>query len=139
MLVLHQSKFISKGGPLSFIQVWAEYKDKEPDSHQNIGTSCNSKLKLTKFKDLFIKITENLLKYEWMYVSTYQMSNYDILIPVLNTFTFETEEYCLDDNYMVNDAKAMRGKGVSSRSVKKVAWFFKQQTEFFLISCLAVA
>ena len=25
------------------------------------------------------------------------------------------------------------------RSVKKIAWFFKQQTDFFLISCLAVA
>ena len=37
-----------------------------------------------------------------------------------------------------------QGKGVQAyflyiRSVKKTAWFFKQQTEFFLISCLAVA
>ena len=35
-------------------------------------------------------------------------SNYEILLPVLNTFTFDTEEYCLDINYKVNDARALK-------------------------------
>ena len=30
------------------------------------------------------------------------------LLPVLNTFTFDTEEYCLNLNYKVNDAKALK-------------------------------
>ena len=39
--VLHQSKCISKAGPLGLRQVLAEYKGKVPDvsdSHGNIGT-----------------------------------------------------------------------------------------------------
>ena len=35
-------------------------------------------------------------------------SNYDIMLPVLNTFTFDTEEYCPDVNYKVNDASALK-------------------------------
>ena len=35
-------------------------------------------------------------------------SNYDILLPVLNTFTFDTEEYYLDVNYNVNDARILK-------------------------------
>ena len=35
-------------------------------------------------------------------------SNYDILLPLLNTFTFDTEECCLDVNYKVNDARALK-------------------------------
>ena len=53
MPVLHQSKYISKTGPSSLRRVWAEYKDEVPDVsdyHQNIGTSCNSKLKLPNLK-----------------------------------------------------------------------------------------
>ena len=46
MSILHQNKRISKSGPLSLRQVWAEYKDNVPDvsdSHRN-ESSCNSKL-----------------------------------------------------------------------------------------------
>ena len=32
-------------------------------------------------------------------------SNYDIIIPVLNLFTFDTEEYYLHVNYNVNDVR----------------------------------
>ena len=32
-------------------------------------------------------------------------SNYDITIPVLNLFTFDTEEYYLHVNYNVNDVR----------------------------------
>ena len=35
----------------------------------------------------------------------YFSSDYHILLPVLNTFTFETEEYCLDVNSKLNDAQ----------------------------------
>ena len=35
-------------------------------------------------------------------------SNYDILLPVLNTFTFDTEEYYQDVNYKVNDGRALK-------------------------------
>ena len=41
-------------GPLSLRQVWEEHKDKVPhvsDSHTNIGTPCNSKLKLPKLQN----------------------------------------------------------------------------------------
>ena len=34
--------------------------------------------------------------------------NYKIFFPVLNTFTGDTEEYSLDVNYKVNDAKALK-------------------------------
>ena len=53
MPVLHQSKLISKDGPSSLRQVWAEYKDKVPDVSD-----------ITRFKDLRIKITERLLSTE---------------------------------------------------------------------------
>ena len=51
--VMHQSKFISKASPSSLRRVWAEYKDKVPDvsdSHRNIETSCNFKLKQPNLK-----------------------------------------------------------------------------------------
>ena len=35
-------------------------------------------------------------------------SNYNILLPVLNKFNFDIEEYCLDGKYMVIDARAMK-------------------------------
>ena len=34
--------------------------------------------------------------------------NYQISLPVLNTFTGDTEGYSLDVNYKVNDAKAFK-------------------------------
>ena len=34
--------------------------------------------------------------------------NHKIFFPVLNTFTGDTEEYSLDVNYKVNDAKALK-------------------------------
>ena len=52
-----------KASPSLFLKfktrVWAEYKDKLPnvsDSHRNIGTSCNSKLKLPDSKIYVSKI-----------------------------------------------------------------------------------
>ena len=51
--ILHQSKCISKAGPLGLRQVLAEYKGKVPDvsdSHGNIGTLSNSTLELQNFK-----------------------------------------------------------------------------------------
>ena len=60
--VLHQSKCISKAGPLGLRQVWAEYKYKVPDVsdfHRNIGTSCNSKLKLPNLKICVSKFQKN--------------------------------------------------------------------------------
>ena len=62
MPVLHQCKCISKAGPLRLRQVWAEYKDKVPDvsdSHRNIGTSCNSKLKLPNLKIYVSKLQKD--------------------------------------------------------------------------------
>ena len=35
-------------------------------------------------------------------------SNYDIFLTVFKTFTFETEEYCLDVNDKVNDGRAVK-------------------------------
>ena len=35
-------------------------------------------------------------------------SNYDILLPILNTFTFDNDEFCLDVNYKVNDASVQK-------------------------------
>ena len=39
-----------------------------PDSHRNAVVPCNYELKLPKFKDLCIKITEKALQDDWMYV-----------------------------------------------------------------------
>ena len=65
MHVLHRSLRISKPRPSSLRHVRAEYNDNAvSDSHQNIGTSCNSKLKLPKIKDLRSKSTEKLFKDE---------------------------------------------------------------------------
>ena len=72
MLVLHQSICISKAGFSSLKQVQAEYNDKIPDvsdSHRNIGTPYNAKLKTPIFNDLCIKSVERLLKDEWMHVN----------------------------------------------------------------------
>ena len=62
-----------------------------------------------------IKITERLLKYEFAHkLQSFEISvedfssNYDIFLPVFNTFTFDTEEYYLDFNYKVNHARAMK-------------------------------
>ena len=59
-----------------------------------------------------IKIKERLLKYEWIYVNTetvkLMISNYDILLFVLNTFIFDTEEYCLQVKLQVNDARPLK-------------------------------
>ena len=47
--------------------VFAKHEDKVPDvssSDQNIQTSCKSKLKLIKLKDLVFKNTEKIVKDE---------------------------------------------------------------------------
>ena len=62
MPVLHRSKYIYKAGPSSLRQAWAEYKDKVPDasdSHRNIGTSCNSKLKSPNLKICVSKLQKD--------------------------------------------------------------------------------
>ena len=72
MPVLHQSISIPKAGLSSLRPGQAEYRDKindVSDSHQNIETSCNSKLKLPKFKNLLIKNTEKIIKDEWLYAT----------------------------------------------------------------------
>ena len=66
------------------------------------------------------------------------MSNYDILIPVLNTFAFETEEYCLDDNYMVNDVKALRGKSLCEKNCLIFQTANRVLSDKLLGSCLKV-
>ena len=55
---------ISKAVFLSLINFRTEYKGKIPDvldSCRNIGTLSNSKLKLSKLKDLFVKNIDKLL------------------------------------------------------------------------------
>ena len=47
-----------KVGLSSLINYWVKYKEKVNDvsySEQNVETTCNSKLKLTEIKDLFIE------------------------------------------------------------------------------------
>ena len=43
--------------------------------------------------------------------------NYDILLPVLNMFSFDTEEYCVEVNYKVYCAMALK-KGLQKISTK---------------------
>ena len=52
----------------NFRDIRAIYRDTVPDishSNQNIETSCKSKLKLTKLKDLHIKSLDELVKDKW--------------------------------------------------------------------------
>ena len=56
--VLHQGMCIFKASLSILSDCWARYKEKVPavsDSNQNVKTTCDSKLRFTKFKDLFIK------------------------------------------------------------------------------------
>ena len=58
MSVLHQRMFIFKVCLSSLSDGLVKYKEKNPDvsdSTQNVETTCNSKLKFTELKDLFIK------------------------------------------------------------------------------------
>ena len=58
MSILHQNMAIFKAGLSSLIDDWANYKEIVPDMsdfNQNVETTCNSKLRFTKLKDLFIK------------------------------------------------------------------------------------
>ena len=58
MPVLHQSMCIFKASLSSSYDCWEKYKEKVPDVsdlNQNVETICNSKLKFTWLKDLFIK------------------------------------------------------------------------------------
>ena len=51
-------KYVLKTGLSSSYDGWAKCKEIGPDvvdPNQNVQTTCNSKLKLTKLKDLFIK------------------------------------------------------------------------------------
>ena len=43
----------------------------------------------------------------WNFSKRFKL-NYEILLPVLNTFTGDTEEYSLDANDKVIDAKALK-------------------------------
>ena len=56
--VLYQNMRIFKAGLSSLSDGWTKYKEKVPDmldSNQNVETTCNFKLKLTKLKDPFMK------------------------------------------------------------------------------------
>ena len=49
---------------------WAKHKDEIPDvpySNHNIGTSWNSKFKLTEHKEVYFKITTKIAKDECFY------------------------------------------------------------------------
>ena len=53
---------VFKTGLSSSYDGWAECKEKVPDvsdPNQNVDSSCNSKLKFTQLKDLFIKRVQN--------------------------------------------------------------------------------
>ena len=59
--VLHQGICIFKAGLSSLSDAWAKYKEKVPEvsaSNQNVETTCNSKLRFTELKDLFIKMEQ---------------------------------------------------------------------------------
>ena len=56
--ILHKSICIFMAGLSSLSDGWIKYKEKVldvSDSNQNVKTTCNSKLKFTELKDLFIK------------------------------------------------------------------------------------
>ena len=87
------------------------------DPNQNVETKCNSKLKFTYLKDLFIKRVQKIKsKMNYMYhvakhsnskYSNFQQditSDYGFLLRLVNTFTIDTEEYYLMC-YKVNDTK----------------------------------
>ena len=105
--------------------MWAEYKDKVPEVPIEMSTnrtSYNSKLKLPSLNICVSKLQKttkiwmNLCHHNW---KTYNYSSgYDVLLPILNTFTFDTEEYCLDINYKVNDIKALKTSIIISVSVE---------------------
>ena len=86
-------------------------------SNQNIEMSCKNKLKLTKLKGLCLNSTDKLAK-EWLtYVNSYSetlnssgrdvISDYEILLSILNAFTVSTEDY-YRKCYNVNDAKGLQ-------------------------------
>ena len=55
---------ISRAGISSLIGDWAKYKDKVldvSDSNQNVETTCNSKLKLTGLKDIYMHIANTII------------------------------------------------------------------------------
>ena len=70
MSVLHQSMCICKAGLSSLSGDLGKYKEKLPDvsdPNQNVETTCNSKLKFTELKDLFIKrVQKNLSKMNYI-------------------------------------------------------------------------
>ena len=58
MPALHQSRCIFKAGLSSLSDGWAKDKEKVSDvsdPNQNVERTCNSKLKITELKYLFIK------------------------------------------------------------------------------------
>ena len=53
-----QGMYGFKAGLSNLSYFWAKYEENVPDvldSNQNVETTCNSKLKFTELKDLFIK------------------------------------------------------------------------------------
>ena len=73
------------------------------ESEQNIGGWCNFNLKYPNFKNFCIESTKKPVKNKWMYLTqqfwNFEISvgdvrsNYELFLPVLNTFAFDTEEY----------------------------------------------
>ena len=124
-MILFQKDFNYKCQFCTKLRAWsrlisqgrAKYKDEVPDvlgSNQNIETSYKNKLKL-KMKDKHFKDLH--FRKRWMYVTAILklwnfsgrdiISDFEILLSILNTFIIGTEEYepkC----YKVNDEKALQ-------------------------------
>ena len=92
---------ISRAGISSLIDDWAKYKDKVLDVwfQSNVETTCNSKLKLTGLKDIFIAvymhlantIIVNLWNFSGIYHFRVQIKS---LLSYVNAFTVDTFYYC---------------------------------------------
>ena len=106
--VLHQSVDICKGYLLGARHVWAEYKGRVTDvseCHRNIvipnPSYQNLKICVSKVQKNYSKIHECVSAQQ---LQNFEISmeafssNYEILFPILNTFTVDIEEYSLDVN-----------------------------------------
>ena len=101
MAVLHQSICISKAGHSSLKHVRAEIKDKKPDVSdfdRNVGVWFNFKLN-------WLYVSNTAIAKFWNFSRRFQL-HYEISLPILNTFTVDSEKFSLDANYKLNDANA---------------------------------
>ena len=126
MSVLHQSMCIFKAGLSSLSDDWVKYKEKVPDvldSHQNVETTCNSKLKFTELKVYSSKgcrkTTQRLIMYAAntailkLRIFNSITSDNGFLLRLVNTFTADTKK-CYPRFYKVNDPKTFKNLVVVS-------------------------